>query len=542
MDGAEQLQIIRDTRGDPALLALATVDLAFPGVPEGERIALRLALEAAAIPHWCDEAILAKLIDGSDPSDSSRWARLKTLPIIESFAARGTDAANVHEASRLSIRKRLAETEPARFTELSIRSVRVFDADMRPAGRIEWIYHLLVGDPERGAVELEVLDRTWSVNARHQDLAALSAVLAELDTSQMLRGKPLVRARLVMAQRRAALAGAASLDDLANQLLQAAEATDDARLAGDACKFVGDVARARGDLTAAGQAYTQNRAISERLAALDPANTGWQQDLATAHNRVGLVAQARGDLTAADQAYTQHLVIIERLAALDPANTGWQRELAVAHCLVGDVARARGDLTAAGQAYTQSLAIAERLATQDPANTDWQRVLAAAHRRVGDVAQARGDAAAADQAYTLSLAIFERLAALDPANTGWQRELALALSRVGVVAQARGDLTAADQAYTKYLAIFERLTALDPANTGWQRDLAFAYNWVGDVAQARGDLIAAGQAYTQSLAISERLAALDPANTSWQQNLALAHGRVGDFERRDSQGPVDNDS
>jgi tetratricopeptide (TPR) repeat protein len=417
LDSAEQLKIIRETRGDPALLALATVDLAFPGVPESERTGLRLALEAAAIPHWCDTGILVKLIEGSGSLNSSQWTRLKTLPIMESFPARGADAANVHEASRLAIRKRLAETERRRFTELSIRSARVFDADMRPAGRIEWVYHLLVGDPERGAVELEVLDRAWSATARDQDLAALSVVLAELDTSQILRGRPLVRARLVMAQRRAALAGAASLGDLANQLLQAAEATGDTRLAGDAYKLVGDVAQASGDLTAADQAYTQYRAISERLAALDPANTGWQQDLATAHNRVGVVAQARGDLTAASQAYTQHLAIIERLAAVDLTNTSWQRELAVAHSWVGVVAQTRGDLTAASQAYTQYQAIAERLAAVDPANTSWQRELATAHNLAGGVAQARGDLTAADQAYTQYQAIFERLAALDPANT-----------------------------------------------------------------------------------------------------------------------------
>jgi hypothetical protein len=47
------------------------------------------------------------------------------------------------------------------------------------------------------------------------------------------------------------------------------------------------VAQARSDLTAAGQAYTQARAISEQLAALDPANTGWEQNLAFAHGRVG---------------------------------------------------------------------------------------------------------------------------------------------------------------------------------------------------------------------------------------------------------------
>jgi hypothetical protein len=49
------------------------------------------------------------------------------------------------------------------------------------------------------------------------------------------------------------------------------------------------------------------------------------------------VALARGDLAAAEQAFTQSLAIFGRLAARDPANTGWQRGLAAARSRVGDV-------------------------------------------------------------------------------------------------------------------------------------------------------------------------------------------------------------
>ena len=286
LDSQEQLQLIQDAHGDPALLALATVDLTFPDLPASERTSLRLALEAAAVPHWCDADILAKLAGNSGSPNTDQWTRLKEVPVVEPFPARGTDAGNVHEANRLAIRKHLAETQQGRFIELSSRSARVFEADRQPSGRIEWIYHLLAADPERGAAELENLSRAWSGTAYYEDLAALSAALTELDTSQMLRGKPLVRARLVVAQRRADLAGASSLGDLANQLLPAAEATDDARLTGDAYSLVGDVAQARGDLAGAEQAFSQYLAIFQRLAALDPANTDWQQGLADAQSRI----------------------------------------------------------------------------------------------------------------------------------------------------------------------------------------------------------------------------------------------------------------
>src|SRR5262249_47317246 len=119
LDSVEQLRLIRNARGDPALLALTTVDLTFPDIPDFERSALRLALEAAAVPHWCDAAILAELIDDSGSPGLSQWARLKAVPVVEPFPARGVDAGNVHEASRLAIRKHLAETQQTRFIELS---------------------------------------------------------------------------------------------------------------------------------------------------------------------------------------------------------------------------------------------------------------------------------------------------------------------------------------------------------------------------------------------------------------------------------------
>ena len=70
------------------------------------------------------------------------------------------------------------------------------------------------------------------------------------------------------------------------------------------------------------------------------------------------MAIAAGDLTAARTAYQASLDIRTRLAAADPANTGWQRDLSVSHNKLGDVAIAAGDLTAARTAYQASLDIA----------------------------------------------------------------------------------------------------------------------------------------------------------------------------------------
>ena len=54
---------------------------------------------------------------------------------------------------------------------------RAFAGDMRSMGRIEWIYHLLVADPERGATELENLNRSWVSVAHEAHFKALSKAL-----------------------------------------------------------------------------------------------------------------------------------------------------------------------------------------------------------------------------------------------------------------------------------------------------------------------------------------------------------------------------
>jgi hypothetical protein len=113
-----ELQILADAQGDPALLALATVDLTFLDLTAEERAGTRAALAAAAVPHWCDAAVLRDL---SPALPGATWERLQKLPVVEPFPARGPGAANVHETNRLALRKWLADTDPDELVALSAR-------------------------------------------------------------------------------------------------------------------------------------------------------------------------------------------------------------------------------------------------------------------------------------------------------------------------------------------------------------------------------------------------------------------------------------
>jgi len=160
-------------------------------------------------------------------------------------------------------------------------------ADTRPAGRIEWIYHLLAADAEQGTAGLAERDRRWTAESRHKDLMALAGILSELDRSGLLQGGSQVRARLIAARCRAGVAGATSLGDEAHELLKAAEAVGEPGLVAEAQSLVGEVVQARGDLTAAEHAYRQALTISQQLAQADPGNAGGQQDLARVYGQLG---------------------------------------------------------------------------------------------------------------------------------------------------------------------------------------------------------------------------------------------------------------
>ncbi|NOG71197.1 tetratricopeptide repeat protein, partial [Roseicella sp. DB1501] len=254
---------------------------------------------------------------------------------------------------------------------------------------------------------------------------------------------------------------------------------------------LGDVKRARGDLSAAMGEYRQAAVIAERLVQADPGNAGWQRDLSVSRNKIGDVLVAQGNLPAALQAYRDGLAIAERLAQADPGNAGWQRDLSVSYDRVGDVLVAQGNLTAALQAYRDGLAIRERLAKADPGTAEWQRDLSVSRNKIGDVLVAQGSLPAALQAYRDGLAIAERLARADPGNAGWQRDLSVSRNKIGDVLVAQGSLPAALQAYHDSLAIRERLAKADPGTAEWQRDLSVSRNKIGDVLVAQGSLPAA---------------------------------------------------
>ncbi|GAB6039967.1 tetratricopeptide repeat protein [Endothiovibrio diazotrophicus] len=470
MDLGEQLRILQAADGDPARLALATVDLAFPREEEPVRAELKEALAAAAIPHWCDEALLAALLQIPLERSRALLTQLVQLTCIEPFPARGEGAINVHEKTRRVLRKWMATEELERFRRLSGRVADALTEEDEPAARIEWIYHRLGYQPEVAAGELEQLNREWSSVAHPEDHYALAGALAELERDGLVAGRAWLWCRLVTTVVRQLRGEHAQLHEFAGEALAMARSLGDAGAEAESACLLGDAMQAQGDLSEAQQAFAEYLSISRRLAEQDPGNAGWQRDLAVAHSRVGGVLEAQGKLAEAQQAFGEDLSISRRLAEQDPGNVGWQWDLAVAHGRVGDVLQARGKLAEAQQAFGEVLSISRRLAELDPGNAGWQRELAVAHSRVGGVLQAQGKLAEAQQAFDEVLSISRRLAEQDPGNAGWRYELAVACVSVARLAARDGDYREVVRLYQEAAEILAGLVAATPAHARWRRD------------------------------------------------------------------------
>ena len=514
-------QALAAVADDPQARSAVAAEFLLRSRPPDEQTALAAAFDAAAVLRWFDAELLARVLQIPPATAAERLRQLRALPFIEPYRSGAHELVNVHESTRLGWRSKLARETPERFRALSAAAAACFADDQTPAGRIEWIYHLLSADGESGADALETIDQEWTGRAHPAQRYALATALSELEANGLLAGRARLWVLLVIGWTRIERGEAAQLAALADEALRLAVAANDARGQAGACNLHGHACQTRGQLDAALRAFTECLQTSRRLADLDPANADWQRDLGVAHNYVGSVLQAQGQLDAALRAFTEDLAISRRLADLDPGNADWQRGLAFAHNRVGGVLQTQGQLDAALRAFTEALAISRRLADLDPGNANWQRGLAAAHNRVGGVLQAQGQLDAALHAFTEALAISRRLVDLDPGNAQWQRDLAVAHNHVGGVLLAQGQLDAALHAFTEALAISRRLVDLDPGNADWQRGLAVAHHHVGRVLQAQGQLDAALLALTEGLAIFRRLAELDPGNAAWQRGLAV---------------------
>ncbi len=255
------LQRLKETQGDTHAQAAVTAESLLMTRPEAEREPRRAALDAAAVLRWFDASLLEKMLEITTEDARHRFEILKTFPIIEPYRRGEEELVNIHESTRLGWRKKLAGENLNRFRALSARASAYFANKHTPAGRIEWIYHLLCGDPESGATELEDLSRDWSSRARPEDYYTLAAALQELEDTHLVDCRARVWTLLIIAWGRDMRGETSQLADVAQESLRLAQEAEDQPAEAEGQCLLGDVLQAQGKLEAAQAAFDEYLAI-----------------------------------------------------------------------------------------------------------------------------------------------------------------------------------------------------------------------------------------------------------------------------------------
>jgi len=364
----EILSQLQAAQGDPEKLTLATLELVLATHPA----TLRDAFEAASIPHWFDAEILGKLLQIDQAGAEEALEQLRTLPMIESFAAR--NGWNVHEATRLALRKQLHDDTPQRFHLLLSRAAECFEGN-DPVSRIETIYHRLLAVPEDAASELEQLWKAWDDAGRYESLQALALALHELIRSNHLTGLARARALVCLGWIRRGQLTLRNAEEFAREALDIFRRLSNEPGEADVHSQLGDILETAGNLPESLVEFGLNRQIRVRLVNQEPENAERQRDLSASHSNVGDVLQLQGQLTSALAEYQAGKRIMQQLTERDRENEYLQRDLSAAHSNVGQVLQLQGQLAAALAEYESNSRIMTQLTEHDPENYDWQQDL-----------------------------------------------------------------------------------------------------------------------------------------------------------------------
>jgi tetratricopeptide (TPR) repeat protein len=418
------LERLANVNENPHALSVLSAEFAMATRPKS----LQVALDVAAVLRWFDERFLAQILDIPDETAAQRFKALCALPFIERYRRSADHLRSVSESTRLGWREKLGREQPEYFVRLSKKAASCFAGDISLFSRVEWIYHLLCGDPNRGVAELQLLNRTWNNGVRSEDSYVLAAVLRELEDTQLVQGRARVWVLLTLAWARAARGELAQQREAATTILDLARSVEDLSAESEAQCLLGNALKAQEKLELARTAYQKHLTIKRLLAKQDPGDTGRQQDLAVAHIRVGDVLLAKGKLPEAQAAFAESLVIVLRLVENDRLNTDLQRDLLVSQNKIEHV---QIKLAEARALLERSLATTRRMVEQDAGNFELQRDLALTLSQVGDALQAQDKLTDAQKVFQESLSIISRLLEHDPTNGSFQVALAVIHGRVG---------------------------------------------------------------------------------------------------------------
>jgi non-specific serine/threonine protein kinase/serine/threonine-protein kinase len=276
-----------------------------------------------------------------------------------------------------------------------------------------------------------------------------------------------------------------------------------------------------GDSGQALKSYRKALAIWEEIAALHPADTEDQRNLAQAYTKMGAILSVTGDRAAGPEMSRKALAIYQAVAETNPTDPKLRGDLARGYWFVADTSTALGEQIAN---FRKAAAIYDDLALVDPKH---RRSAALSYKYLSTSLKRNGDVAGALEVARKALAIDEQRARSDPTDTEAKLDLSFSHSQVGYALKDTGDPDSALSNYQEALKLQLAIAEADPKNARARSMVAIISGDIGDVLRERGDLAGALEKRLKSADALETLARADPANTDFRSRTANAYFNVG---------------
>jgi len=403
------------------------------------------AVWAAAVPHWFDGEILARILGIPEEDAAARYARLQEMPFVQPVAGRGHA---VHELTRRLLLDDLWRDRREAFRAWSRRAAEAFESRPDdPDFLLESIYHWLVADPDQGADLVWDWGAEWNNTFQYARLHGLVQAGLEHEEAGRLEG----RARGWVLFRKGQLHILYNEYRAAKTALEGAleSAGGDRQLEANCIKALGDVHRMLGEYGAARGRYEEALGIYREI--------GDRRGEANCIQALGDVHLRLGEYGAARRRYEEALGIYREISD----------RLGEANCIqaLGDVHLRLGEYGAARGRYEEALDIYREIGA-----------------RLGEAncIKALGDLWADQEEVEKALAFLDDAEACFSA-LGLPAQVAWVHNSRGNLWHRQGDYTAAVEAYTRAIQAW-------PQEGAFYRNRANTFIEMGDFAAAAADL------------------------------------------------------
>jgi tetratricopeptide (TPR) repeat protein len=219
---------------------------------------------AAAVPHWFNAEILAVLRPELKDQSEQLYTDLQALVFVRPYTGPGH---YIHESTRRLMLDRLWHDREDEYRLLAQRATEYFAGRESPSDQMEYIYHLLIADPQDGPDAFWNLDTEWHNTFRFAELESLADMLLEHVRTERVPQ----RARAMIQWRQGKAASRTYRIDEALTASYAAQkaARGDANLEANVLQALGDGQNFRKERDAALASYEQAlqlfRAVGDRL-------------------------------------------------------------------------------------------------------------------------------------------------------------------------------------------------------------------------------------------------------------------------------------